>query len=163
MDSSPKEESWTRSFSTVRYIIMTITFFGIMLYSFNKVVFLLKEMSQALGTGDGARLGTEWAEFPSRPTVAKIGNALGLVRAALQICSGKMAVSGLAQSKSAKQTGRPRPLGVMYCGSWEAVRTERGVNLQLCSLQYILEPLLEVRVPPRGSGLGQADRTSPRS
>ena len=55
------------------HIIMAVTYsFGIILYSFNKVVFLLNEMSQTLGTEDRSRLGTEWTVLPSRPTQLRL-------------------------------------------------------------------------------------------
>lgn len=59
-----------------------------MLYSCNKVVFLLKGMSQTLGTGDGDRLGTQWAVLPPRPAVAETGTALGPDKAVLRVCWG---------------------------------------------------------------------------
>lgn len=79
-----------------------------MLYSCNKVVFLLEETSQTPGTGDWERLGTE-SKPPSRPTVAETGNALGRNGAALQ--NGQECIG--SKRKSPKQTGKPRVLGIM--------------------------------------------------
>lgn len=84
-----------------------------MLYSCNKVVFLLEETSQSPGTGDRERLGTEWAVLPSTPAVAETGNALGWEGAALQVCSRKWPGVHWLKQKSPKQTGTPRVLGIM--------------------------------------------------
>lgn len=108
-----------------------------MLYSCNKVVFLLEETSQSPGTGDRERLGAEWAVLPSTPTVAETGNALGRAGAALQVCSRKW--PGSHQSRQASQGYWAS------CASALRIWTKAVHELTAVFLAVHSQPILQVR------------------